>query len=90
MYQPRERGKPMEDKQYTYEIAPHYVSIFTDLGIDIVTLANNHALDYGTDASDTLLGTHFSPLPNAHKQPAHHKAPYLSQSLLSELSDHKW
>ena len=45
-----ERGKPMEDKQYTYEIAPHYVSIFTDLGIDIVTLANNHALDYGTDA----------------------------------------
>ena len=35
-----ERGKPMEDKQYTYEIAPHYVSIFTDLGIDIVTLAN--------------------------------------------------
>ncbi len=44
------RGEPMEDKQYTYEIAPHYVSIFTDLGIDIVTLANNHALDYGRDA----------------------------------------
>ncbi len=45
-----ERGEPMEDKQYTYEIAPRYVSIFTDLGVDIVTLANNHALDYGRDA----------------------------------------
>lgn len=55
-----ERGEPMEDKQYTYEIAPRYVSIFTELGIDIVSLANNHALDYGqealVDSFDTLDG----------------------------------
>lgn len=45
-----ERGTPMEDKQYTFRIAPHYTSVFTELGIDIVSLANNHALDFGTEA----------------------------------------
>lgn len=45
-----ERGTPMEDKQYTFEIAPKYTSIFTELGIDIVSLANNHSLDYGQEA----------------------------------------
>lgn len=45
-----ERGKPMEDKQFTFRIAPRYVSMFTDMGIDIVSLANNHALDYGREA----------------------------------------
>lgn len=43
-------GMPAEDKQYTFEIEPSYIDIFTDMGIDIVTLANNHALDYGKDA----------------------------------------
>lgn len=59
-----ERGMPMEDKQYTFEIAPRYVSIFTELGIDIVSLANNHALDYGqealVDSFDTLDGAGIS------------------------------
>lgn len=45
-----DRGTPMEDKQFTFRAAPHYVNIFTDLGIDIVSLANNHTLDYGRDA----------------------------------------
>lgn len=45
-----ERGVPMEDKQYTFRIAPKYTAILTDMGIDIVTLANNHALDYGQEA----------------------------------------
>lgn len=45
-----ERGTPMEDKQYTFRIAPRYTAIFTELGIDIVSLANNHALDFGTEA----------------------------------------
>lgn len=45
-----ERGTAMEDKEYTFRIAPRYTAIFTELGIDIVTLANNHALDYGTEA----------------------------------------
>ena len=49
------RGEPMEDKQYTFSIDPKYVQIFKDLGTDIVTVANNHALDFGQDAfCDTL------------------------------------
>lgn len=45
-----DRGEPMEDKQYTFEISPRYTSIFTELGIDIVSLANNHTLDFGREA----------------------------------------
>ena len=49
------RGKPMEDKQFTFRTDPKYVQIFKDLGTDIVTVANNHALDFGQDAfCDTL------------------------------------
>ncbi len=44
------RGVQAEDKQYTFRLPPEKVSIFQEMGIDIVTLANNHALDYGTDA----------------------------------------
>ncbi len=49
------RGEPMEDKQYTFRTDPKYVQIFKDLGVDIVTVANNHSLDFGQDAFlDTL------------------------------------
>ena len=44
------RGTAAEDKQYTFRIPPEKVSLFKDMGIDAVTLANNHALDYGADA----------------------------------------
>ncbi len=48
------RGTKMPNKQYTFRTNPKYVSVFTDMGIDIVSLANNHTLDYGRDAfSDT-------------------------------------
>lgn len=49
-----DRGEA-QDKQYTYRMSPARVKIFQELGIDIVTLANNHALDYGREAlSDTF------------------------------------
>lgn len=49
------RGEPMEDKQFTFRTDPKNVQILLDLGIDIVSLANNHSLDYGRDAlSDTF------------------------------------
>ncbi len=49
------RGEAMEDKQYTFCLDPKYVKIFQDLGCDLVTIANNHALDFGQDAfCDTL------------------------------------
>lgn len=49
------RGEAMEDKQYTFRTDPGYVKIFQELGADIVTVANNHSLDFGQDAfCDTL------------------------------------
>ena len=44
------RGTQAADKQYTFRLAPEKVSLFKEMGINAVTLANNHALDYGTDA----------------------------------------
>lgn len=49
------RGTPMENKQFTFRANPSYVSILKELGLDVVSLANNHALDYGRDAlNDTF------------------------------------
>ena len=44
------RGEQAPDKQYTFRLPPEKVSLFQEMGIDIVTLANNHALDFGRDA----------------------------------------
>ncbi len=51
------RGVQAEDKQYTFEIDPRYVSVFQDMGVDLVTLANNHSLDYGRDALEDSFDT---------------------------------
>jgi len=42
-------GEAAEDKQYTFRIDPSYVSVLSDLGVDVVTLANNHMLDFGRE-----------------------------------------
>ena len=46
------------DKKFNFKVDPKYVSVLTDMGVDIATLANNHALDYGrsglTDSITTL------------------------------------
>jgi len=44
------RGTQAEDKQFTFRTDPKYVTALTDMGVDIVTLANNHILDFGVDA----------------------------------------
>ncbi len=44
------RGTKTPDKSYTFRADPGRVNILKDMGVDIVSLANNHALDYGTDA----------------------------------------
>lgn len=44
------RGIPMENKKFTFRIDPKYVKVFHEMGIDVVSLANNHALDYGDEA----------------------------------------
>ena len=50
-----DRGTPMAGKAYTFRANPENVSILQTLGVDVVTLANNHVYDYGEDAFlDTL------------------------------------
>ncbi len=44
------RGTPTPDKTYTFRADPKDVHIMKDMGVDIVSLANNHAYDYGPDA----------------------------------------
>lgn len=45
-----DRGTQAADKKFTFRVSPSRVSILQEIGPDIVTVANNHALDYGTDA----------------------------------------
>lgn len=51
------RGAPMEDKQYTFRADPVYVSALLEMGVDVVSLANNHILDYGTEALEDTFAT---------------------------------
>lgn len=49
------RGTKAADKSYTFRANPGRVNILKKIGTDIVSLANNHALDYGQDAlADTF------------------------------------
>lgn len=53
-----DRGEPIPDKAYTFRADPENVAILQEMGVDIVSLANNHAYDYGEisllDTLDTL------------------------------------
>ena len=44
------RGTPTAGKTYTFRAKPENASFLHDMGVDIVSLANNHAYDYGPDA----------------------------------------
>ena len=55
------RGTKTPDKSFTFRANPSRVAILKEMGVDIVSLANNHALDYGPEA---LLDT-FDTLENA-------------------------
>lgn len=54
------RGTPLVNKTFTFRADPANVQILKDMGVDIVSLANNHASDYGEisllDTLDTLEG----------------------------------
>ncbi len=48
-------GSPTPDKQYTFRAKPESADMLYEMGVDIVSLANNHAYDYGESAFlDTL------------------------------------
>lgn len=42
-----DRGAPTEGKQYTFRAKPENVKCLYDMGVDIVSVANNHVYDYG-------------------------------------------
>ncbi len=49
------RGTAAEDKQFTFRIPPEKVSMLSEMGVDIVTMANNHILDFGPEGiTDSL------------------------------------
>lgn len=54
-------GSPMPSKAYTFRANPERVAVLQEMGVDVVTLANNHVYDYGKQA---LLDT-FATLKNA-------------------------
>lgn len=45
-----DRGTPAPDKQFTFRLPTKRAGLMREIGTDLVTLANNHALDYGADA----------------------------------------
>ncbi|MCM1541320.1 MAG: CapA family protein [Blautia sp.] len=48
-------GSPLPGKAYTFRAAPERVAVLEQLGVDAVTLANNHVYDYGKEAlTDTF------------------------------------
>lgn len=43
------------DKEYAFRLPPERVQMMKEIGLDLVSLANNHTMDYGSDALlDTL------------------------------------
>lgn len=44
------RGTEEQNKSYTFRAKPERVGILKEMGVDIVSLANNHALDFGMEA----------------------------------------
>ncbi|MFT3985425.1 MAG: CapA family protein [Lachnospiraceae bacterium] len=45
-----DRGTPTAGKKYTFRAKPQNVGLLSDMGVDIVSLANNHSYDYGPEA----------------------------------------
>lgn len=45
-----DRGTPTAGKKYTFRAKPENAGLLHDMGVDIVSLANNHSYDYGPEA----------------------------------------
>lgn len=51
------RGAPLNNKAYTFRADPSRVDILNELGVDIVSLANNHVYDYGEQSLIDTMAT---------------------------------
>ena len=45
-----DRGEKMPGKYYTFRASPKRLKIYEEMGVDLVTLANNHVYDFGKTA----------------------------------------
>lgn len=45
-----DRGTPIPEKAFTFRSKPENVNLLHEMGVDIVSLANNHAYDHGESA----------------------------------------
>lgn len=52
-----DRGTAIADKQFVFRCSPSYRKALTELGVDVVSLANNHTLDYGKEALEDTFQT---------------------------------
>lgn len=50
-----DRGSKMPGKYYTFKASPKRLSIYEEMGVDLVTLANNHVYDFGKEAFYDML-----------------------------------
>jgi poly-gamma-glutamate synthesis protein (capsule biosynthesis protein) len=51
------RGAPLKNKVYTFRAHPSNVGILKEMGVDIVSLANNHVYDYGKESLIDTMAT---------------------------------
>ncbi|MEE1822723.1 CapA family protein [Streptomyces sp. BE20] len=98
-----ERGAP-EAKTYTFRTSPKALTALKGSGVDVISLANNHAVDFGAEGlTDTLAAQDSSPVPivgfGRNAQEAY--APYVSTvrgvkvavvaaSQVEDLTNQKW
>ncbi|OKJ13965.1 CapA family protein [Kitasatospora sp. CB01950] len=97
------RGKP-EPKTYTFRTGPKALTALKDAGVDVLSQANNHAVDFGADGlADTLAAKANSPIPligigrDAAEAFAPHiatvhgtKVAVLAASQVDDLTNQKW
>ncbi|MFJ4675638.1 CapA family protein [Kitasatospora sp. NPDC088783] len=97
------RGKA-EPKTYTFRTTPKALGALKDAGVDVVSQANNHAVDFGPDGlADTLAAKAASPVPviGIGKDAEEAYAPYLTTvrgvrvavlaaSQVDEITNQKW
>ncbi|MFJ9950409.1 CapA family protein [Kitasatospora sp. NPDC091207] len=98
-----DRGAP-ESKTYTFRTSPKALTALKDSGVDVVSMANNHAVDFGADGlADTLAAKDSSPIPivgvgrNAKEAYAPYvttvrgvKVAVVAASQVEDLTNQKW
>ncbi len=50
-------GEPFEGKKFTFKVPPEFVTGIKNAGIDVLNLANNHILDFGSEGLRNTIAT---------------------------------